>query len=242
MTTWFESWFDSKYYHMLYANRDEQEAETFIASLIDNLQLKKDAYVMDLGCGKGRHSVSLNNHGYKVLGVDLASNSIDFAKQYESDSLHFMVGDMRNDLGKDEFDAVFNLFTSFGYFDGLDDNLMVLRRINTSLKTGGILVIDFMNAPFIERHLVESEEKIINDVGFNISRHCDGNHFHKKIDIHDIAHQESHTERVQYIDQSQFMAMLSKAGFEIINEYGNYQLGDFELDNSPRLILHARKK
>ena len=54
---WFASWFDSSYYHSLYAHRDHQEAAFLIAQLIDLTQPKDDATILDVGCGRGRHSL-----------------------------------------------------------------------------------------------------------------------------------------------------------------------------------------
>jgi len=73
---WFEDWFDTNYYHVLYQNRNEEEARRFIHNLIDHLGIPKGVKVLDLACGKGRHSITLNDLGYDVLGEDLSPNSI----------------------------------------------------------------------------------------------------------------------------------------------------------------------
>jgi len=56
---WFKTWFDTKYYHSLYEHRDDNEAVYFIERLIEHLNLNRGADVMDLACGKGRHSITL---------------------------------------------------------------------------------------------------------------------------------------------------------------------------------------
>ena len=53
--SWFINWFDSPYYHILYKNRDEKEAEFFIENLVQYLNLKKRSKLLDIACGKGRH-------------------------------------------------------------------------------------------------------------------------------------------------------------------------------------------
>jgi SAM-dependent methyltransferase len=124
--SWFKEWFNTPYYHILYKDRDFVEAENFIRNLTQDLQLSKDAKIIDLACGKGRHSVFLQQLGYEVLGVDLSEESIEHNKQFETSStetlkLTFEVHDMRNELypnvSSEKVNAVFNLFTSFGYFD-----------------------------------------------------------------------------------------------------------------------------
>src|SRR5690554_744393 len=83
---WFETWFDTSYYHILYQNRDFVEAERFITNLLAFLKLPAGSNCLDLACGKGRHSVFLNKHGLKVTGVDLSENSINEAKTFENET------------------------------------------------------------------------------------------------------------------------------------------------------------
>src|SRR5436853_6516213 len=60
---WFESWFDSPYYHVLYKERDDLEARSFLDSLIGYLNPAPGSTILDVACGKGRHSLYLNQKG-----------------------------------------------------------------------------------------------------------------------------------------------------------------------------------
>ena len=133
---WFSTWFDTSYYHVLYRHRNDEEAATFIKHLINKLNLPKNSSVLDLACGKGRHSVMLHQAGFDVLGVDLSKNSISLAKQNEEDKLSFEVHDMRETMENKQFDAVFNLFTSFGYFDNSNEN----KKVVDAVRGGDLLV------------------------------------------------------------------------------------------------------
>ena len=95
-TPWFENWFDSPYYHILYKDRDYKEAEIFISNLINFLKPPKESKLLDLACGAGRHSIFINKMGYDVTGVDLSKNSIDTALAHKNDSLQFDTHDMRD--------------------------------------------------------------------------------------------------------------------------------------------------
>ena len=90
------------------------------------LNLPQDAQILDLACGKGRHSIYLNSLGFEVTGVDISANSIKIANESANDKLHFHVHDMRENL-PNKYDAIFNLFTSFGYFDNEEDNIKTLK-------------------------------------------------------------------------------------------------------------------
>lgn len=239
---WFESWFDTDYYHILYKNRDNKEAEKFIGNLVDYIQLPQHSRVLDLACGKGRHSMTLFTHGYNVLGVDLSPQSIDFAEYFSNENLQFKVHDMREVIQGERFDAVFNLFTSFGYFDSSEDNKQVLNSVNEMLKPNGVLLIDFMNAVKVIANLVTEETKIVEGITFNITRKYDNQHIYKYIRFEAEGRQHNYMERVQALKLSDFEQLLDTCGFDLIRTFGNFNLESYEENTSDRLILLARKR
>jgi SAM-dependent methyltransferase len=238
---WFASWFDTNYYHILYKNRDDNEASYFIENLFNKLKLTNEN-VLDLACGKGRHSIFLNSLGLNVLGVDLSENSISLASKYSNDTLSFAVHDMRKVIDNKNFDVVFNLFTSFGYFDDDSDNHLVLSSVHKMLNPNGVLVIDFMNAKKVISQLVNSEEKVIEDIRFDISRNFDGKFITKNIDIIDNQNSFSFQEKVRAFFKDDFMNMLIKNGFNIEHIFGDFSLNNFDEQSSDRLIIVAKKQ
>ena len=135
---WYVDWFNSPYYHLLYNNRNEDEANLFIDNLCNKLELKTNTKIWDLACGKGRHAIFVNSLGYDTTGVDLSENSVKHAKEFENETLRFFRHDMRDELDQLNFDVVLNLFTSFGYFEKDSDNFKVIQTIKSSLKQNGI--------------------------------------------------------------------------------------------------------
>lgn len=238
---WFAEWFDTCYYHTLYKNRDEEEAAKFISRLIEDLKLPKDAYLLDLACGKGRHSITLNQLGYTVKGVDLSPNSIAEASKSSNENLQFAVQDMRQAIPNEKFDAILNLFTSFGYFDSIDDNIRVVQAMNSMLNDDGILVIDFMNATKVIDKLVLAEEKNIDTIEFHIKRKYDGQHIFKFIHVKDGEQEFDYSERVQALRQVDFEKLLTENGFEILRTFGDFNLTPFQEKSSDRLIIIAKK-
>lgn len=240
-TDWFETWFDTSFYHTLYKHRDTEEAERFISNLLDYLNLPKGTKCLDLACGKGRHSLFLNKHGLDVTGLDLSINSIESAKSMENDSLKFDVHDMRDVYQGEKFDAIFNLFTSFGYFDSNKDNLKVLNSVHKMLKNNGLLIIDFMNVKKTIDNLVESEVKEVDGINFSIKRSFDGDHIHKSIQFTADNHDYDFNERVQALYKEDFEGLLKKSGFRIEKFFGDFDLNPFDVSSSKRLIIIARK-
>ncbi len=239
---WFESWFDSPYYHQLYQHRDEKEAKMFINNLIEKIGLNKGGKVLDLACGKGRHSISLNDLGMDVLGVDLSKNSIEKAKEFENEKLRFQVHDMREVIQGEKFDAILNLFTSFGYFDNEEDSLKVLKSIHSMLKDDGVVVIDFLNAKKVIENLV-SEEKVIREgICFYIRRWHNDNHVFKEIRFTDEGKEYCFIERVQLLKKENFEKLFKESRLEILDFFGDYNLMSFDEKKSDRLIIIGKKK
>lgn len=237
---WFKSWFDSPYYHQLYRDRDYTEAQQFIDELITFLDPEKDSHFLDLACGKGRHSVYLNNKGYKVTGADLAPQNIVYAQQFATDQLHFVEHDMRKPLPT-QFDYVLNLFTSFGYFDDEKDNETTIEAISQELKVGGTFVLDFLNAYQVINSLVPDETKTVDDIDFHITRKHENHTIVKSIDFVAEGTQHHYEERVTAFTRNDLFSMLESKGLHILHEFGDYDLSPYNQQASPRLILIAEK-
>jgi SAM-dependent methyltransferase len=233
---WFTSWFNTKYYHLLYKSRDDQDAQLFMKHLTNYLNIPENGSILDLACGKGRHAVYLNSLDYKVTGVDLSGNSIDHAKKFENESLHFAVHDMRTSY-PEKFDAVFNLFTSFGYFEDENDNIKTIKAIQSSLNEYGFGVIDFMNVDFIIENLVPEETKTVENIEFHIKRYLKNNFIYKEIRFTDANEDYFFTEKVQAISLNDFKTYFEKANITLLDIFGDYKLNKFDSKNSNRLIL-----
>jgi SAM-dependent methyltransferase len=238
---WFEAWFDSPYYHLLYKNRNEEEAQFFIDNLVKKLNLNKGAKVLDLACGKGRHAIHLNSLGYDVTGIDLSEESINIARKAENETLAFFVHDMRELYWSNHFDGILNLFTSFGYFDDENDNLKTLQSVYDSLKPGGVFVIDFFNAAKVERELVAAEIVTADDTEFHISRQIKDGYIVKDIEVRKGGTVHRFMEKVQLLQKENFQKWFTSTGFEITNVWGDYSLNAFNPETSPRLIITVKK-
>ena len=235
-STWYASWFDTPFYHILYKDRDHREAESFMSHITEYLNLPEGGNILDLACGKGRHSVYLNSIGYNVTGVDLSENSILHAKQFENDSLHFQVHDMCKPFGC-TFDAVFNLFTSFGYFDKDSQNLDTIKAIKADLNATGFGVIDFMNSDYVIDNLVPENTKTVNGIAFNQRRHLDNGYIIKDISFNYQGEDYKFQERVRAFTLQDFENLFAQAGCYLLDVFGDYKLHPFDPKTSERLIM-----
>lgn len=235
-TEWYASWFDTPYYHILYKDRDHTEAHLFMDNLTRYLNLPERGKILDLACGKGRHSIYLNSLGYDVTGVDLSKNSIKYAKQFENETLHFEVHDMSKPY-HEKFDAVFNLFTSFGYFDKSEDNLNTIKAIRDDLNEHGFGVIDFMNVDYVIENLVAEDVKTIGGIDFHQKRYVVDDYIIKDISFTDNGKDYQFQERVKAKTLAGFEEFFEQAGVYLLDVFGDYKLRKFHKDTSERLIM-----
>lgn len=239
---WYESWFDSPYYHILYKDRDDKEAQHFLDNLITFLNPKPGAKILDVACGKGRHSVHLNKKGFVVCGFDLSKESIEHNKKYESESLSFFVHDMRDVFRENEFDIVFNLFSSFGYFDDHEDNQKVIRANAHALHKGGVLVIDYMNSKKVSKNLVAEDIKECRGIRFLQKRKIASGKIIKNISFSCEEKNYSFEEHLQLYELKDFEKIFAANNLSLTNTFGDYHLHKFNESESDRLILVAERK
>ena len=241
--TWYKDWFNSPFYHKLYFERDEKEAENFIKKLIDHLQPLPASRMLDVACGKGRHSKTLTSFGYTVTGIDISEDSILFAKKFEKENLDFFVHDMRLPFWGNYFHYAFNFFTSFGYFKTRREHDDTIRTIAKSLKPAGVFVIDYLNVHFAEETLVKNDYRLIDGTSYTIRRWDDETHFYKKIIVVDssLSKPLEYTEKVAKFSLGDFTDMLSYQGLQVQEVFGDYQFSHYDVRKTPRMIIVAKK-
>jgi SAM-dependent methyltransferase len=238
---WFQSWFDSPYYHVLYKNHDEDEAENFLEKLIGKVGINKEARVLDVGCGRGRHSIYLNKEGFDVTGIDLSPSNILFDKQFENEKLNFYLHDMREVFRSNYYDLVLNLFSSFGYFDKERDNLRCIIAIAMSLKPGGIFVFDYLNAEKVRLSMEEKNTKDVDGIHFRIHKYVDGNFIRKDISFNTGDKVNEYREQLALYDRKTIENFFRQSGLTVSAAFGNYNFDSFDSAGSDRIILIAQK-
>lgn len=240
---WFDEWFDSPYYHILYKHRDHDEARFFIDNLARVLNFKDGNKICDLACGKGRHSIYLNSLGMDVTGLDLSTENIAKANKFANEKLRFRQHDMREPFATEEFDYVVNMFTSFGYFKSSDEDQAVIDAAYKALKNGGKFVLDFLNPYTIINNLTPEEHKKLEGVDFHITKKFDEHSctIIKGINIDDSGEKHQYEERVKAIRRIEFLDHFRKANFKVKEIWGDHDLSPYEATSSERMIFLLEK-
>lgn len=211
-------------------------------SRLDEAHLLKCNLVADVGCGKGRHSAALHALGHDVIGYDLSPESVVYATAHHATSgLSFFEHDMREPLPHGPFDAVVNLFTSFGYFDSDAINQSVLQNFSNALKPTGIFVMDYLHPSAV---VIPEGEVTLEQGGFvfEILKKMKAGFVEKDIVVKmngEIVFETQ--ERVRVFEKDELPEMISKAGFSMLSTYGDYELGSLTESFSRQIFVCEKK-
>jgi SAM-dependent methyltransferase len=240
---WYERSFGSDYL-LVYKHRDMQGAYQEVKSMIEWLHLPQGSEVLDLCCGMGRHSLALADFGYRVTGVDLSEPLLAEARRLDQDRrVEWHRGDMREVPLDRAFDAVVNLFTSFGYFREDAENAKVFKEIYRLLKPGGQFIVDFLNPDVIIRNLVPFSTRSDGALMIEESRKIEDGFVRKRITIKEEGKPDrTYDEQVKLYRESELQAMAAEAGLAVKRVYGGYDGQPHDADTSPRIILVGLKE
>ncbi|HZG56507.1 class I SAM-dependent methyltransferase [Paenibacillus sp.] len=236
-----EPWYERSFredYLVIYKHRDVSGAEHEVRAMSSWLRLQEGASVLDLCCGTGRHSVVLDALGYAVVGVDLSETLLAEAREREDNAVRWVRGDMRRVPLDGPFDAVLNMFTSFGYFESDAENERVLAEIRRLLRPGGRYVIDFLNPSYVLANLVPHSTRRDGDLTIDERRAVRDGYVVKTITVSEKdAAPRSYEERVKLYGLPAFEGMLARVGLSLDAVYGDYDGSAYDEPTSKRLIL-----
>ncbi|ANE47124.1 SAM-dependent methyltransferase [Paenibacillus swuensis] len=243
MKAWFEQSF-GKDYLTVYKHRDLLGAQQEVKGMMDWLQLPAGANVLDLCCGMGRHSLALAELGYNVTGMDLSEVLLAEAEAMDSaGQVTWIRGDMREVPLEGPYDALVNLFTSFGYFNEDEENSKVIKEIGRLLKPGGLFIIDFLNASWVEAHLVPESLRSDGDIHILEQRVVEEGFVKKKITLHEAgAEPRVYYEQVKLYGLPDMIKFCEDYGLTIDRVYGEYSAEEYKADTSSRLIMVGHKQ
>lgn len=244
---WYKEWFSSKFYLKLYKHRNDEDARDLVNLIQRTIPIKKDDRALDIACGAGRHSLELAKRGYKVTGLDLSSYLINEArnlcKKAPEKNLHvdFVIKDMRNFNFKGKFDLAVNLFTSFGYFEDDGENFRVLKNASDSIKKGGWFVLDFINKEHIINNIVPYSKNKIGDELLHQKRKISGDFITKDIRIISGKKELKYKEVLKLYSLGELKKAFESFNLKIIEKYGDYFGNPYNLKESKRIVLFAKK-
>lgn len=244
---WYERSFGPDYL-ALYPHRDDAEAERDVASLVALIDPPTDQPLLDLGCGAGRHILSLHQRGFtQLVGIDLSSDLLDVARarlhEAGADSVELLRTDMREIPFHSRFGTIISMFTSFGYFDSTGEDARMLAAVHNALCPGGTFLLDTLGRQWTIAHLQPREQRVVGDLHLNITRTitADGQRVEKETRVSTPGRAvRVYRESVRMYGPDELREMLSSVGFERVTLHGSLTGDPFD-DTSKRTVAVACK-
>jgi len=236
-----EDWFEHTFadlYPILYAHRSLEAAKPEAIFAIETLLLSEDERILDLCCGGGRHMYHLLKHIRRVTGLDYSKELLVEARTALGSQARLVRGDMRRLPFQNEFDAVCNFFTSFGYFADDKENVDVVRGIAKALRPAGKFFIDFMNRDHVATHVVPVSQRAIGEYDIQDERWIDveAERLNKRTTIMKDGHvQNILTESVRLYTAREFVEVLEAGNLKPQQLFGDYDGSPMD-PSRPRMI------
>ncbi|GIQ68551.1 class I SAM-dependent methyltransferase [Xylanibacillus composti] len=246
-----EAWYNRSFgkdYLLVYKHRDKAGAYEEVRAMVGWLSLPQGAKVLDLCCGMGRHAMALRDFGYDVTGMDLSKTLLAEAIRHddggqEGRRVNWIRGDMRQVPLTGPFDAVVNLFTSFGYFDHHEENARVLMEIARLLHAKGRWIIDFLNPAYVRETLVPHSVRADGITQIEEIRTIAAGYVRKSIILREPGSKERrYEEKVRLYELDDFKRMLKEAGLVLDAVYGGPDQTAYDRLRSPRMIMIGHKQ
>lgn len=247
MRAWYESAFQREYL-ALYPHRDLAEARADVEALERLISPPKDAPLLDLGCGGGRHLVALWEAGYRSMtGLDLSEELLEVARralaEVGASGVEVVRADMRRISFVGHFATVLSMFTSFGYFLDDRENEAVIGAVHRALRPGGCLLIDMLNRAATIASLVPEEAVVRNGRCLKIRRSIspDGRRVEKETTVEQGRDGPAvYRESVRMYAAKEMERILVRARFTALEVYGSLT-GSAYAPDSPRMVWIARR-
>ncbi|MCZ7646732.1 MAG: class I SAM-dependent methyltransferase [Planctomycetota bacterium] len=226
-----------------YAHRDEDAARREVPFLVRALEAHgaRGGRVLDLCCGAGRYARGLREAGLAVVGADL-SLALLRCGAAQPGAPPSVRADMRAlPFASGAFDAVVNLFTSFGYFEDEAENRRALGEAARVLRPGGVLLLDFLNLPHTLANLAPSSERAAGGETLVETRRYDParGRIEKAIAVLDAASRAEKrrmVESVRAYAPDELAGLFAETGLSVRARFGSL-LGEAYAENTSRCVL-----
>ena len=234
---WWRRAFGAAYLEV-YAHRDAAAAAREAAFAVDTLGAHAGDLVLDAGCGAGRHARALANAGLRVAGLDFSPELLAAAAR-DGGGPRWVRGDLRAlPFRSGVFAHVASFFTSFGYFDEAGDRSQ-LREFRRVLRTGGGVLLDFLNAPGVVAGLVPQSERRAGGRTILETRCVRDGRVEKTVEMREDGRVvDAWRESVRLWPREALEGMVEDVGLRVVRAFGGLD-GSAWNSGAPRLVLHA---
>jgi SAM-dependent methyltransferase len=245
---WFERFFGEDYFEIYRDFFPAERTAADVAGLVSLLGLPRNARVLDLACGHGRHAIPLAERGLDVTGYDLSGACLARARADSAArgvAARWVQGDMRELPFDAEFDAVINVFTAFGYFADPEDDVETLRRVRRALVPGGRFLLETLHRdalparfqPHLE-YTTSAGARVVRDYTWDLARDVMED---RVVFTRPDGTRAEYTTKLRMRSLRELIALVEEADLEPVAWYGGLDGGPLQLDSRRLVLISARR-
>jgi SAM-dependent methyltransferase len=247
-SAWYVDFFRGDYLNVYGHMFTEERAERESGFVTRTLDLKRGASVLDLCCGQGRHSVQLAKRGFKVTGLDLNAEYLDLASKAADTAkvkIETVAADMREIPFENKFDAIVNMYSSFGYLESEAQDLRVLESAVKALKGGGQLLLDMLNREWAIDNYIQNDWHTGADGTLYVERRdldlaTSRMHVHFIVVDADGGRRESIGHIIRLYTLTEMTRLLERVGMRTTAVFGGFEGEEYGIATR-RMIVVAQK-
>ena len=232
-------------YDFFFSEKAFNQAAQNVPKLIQ-LSGRSSGNVLDVGCGPGRFAVPLAKQGFNVTGLDRTRLLLDRGKEYaaaQGVDVEWVHDDMRQFVRPNSYDLAISMFTSFGYFEDINENRIVLENVFKSLFPGGVLLMDIMGKEVLARKMQQTGVDTFPNGDLFIERRQvvdDWQRVENEITTITQGEIRRFPIRLWIFSGRELRSLLADAGFTTTKLYGNLDGMPYGVD-ATRLIALSQK-
>lgn len=165
----------AEFYDLLYFDKNYASECEYIENLFNKFNFSPN-FLLDYGCGTGKHSIEFSKRGYKMVGVDTSRDMIQIANFNSLNVSPNAKLNCRFELAENFrktnniFDACISLFHVANYQTNNEDLHEFFEILNDNTKKGGLIIFDYWFTPAVEFLKPEIRFKEIENENLKISR------------------------------------------------------------------------
>jgi 2-polyprenyl-3-methyl-5-hydroxy-6-metoxy-1,4-benzoquinol methylase len=246
-SAWYVDFFRGDYLNVYGHTFTDERAEKEAAFVARALDLKPGASVLDLCCGQGRHSVQLAKRGFNVTGLDLNPDYVDLTRKAAKAAkvkVETVAADMREIPFAGKFDAIVNMYSSFGYLESEAEDLKVLESAAKALKAGGRILLDMLNREWAIDNYIQNDWHTGADGTLYVERRdldlaTSRMHVHFIVVDSNGGRRESIGHVIRLYTLTEMTRLLERAGIRLTAVFGGFDGEEYSI-STRRMIITAQ--
>jgi SAM-dependent methyltransferase len=216
----------SKYYDLLYKDKNYKEESDYIIKTIEKFSPKTKT-ILELGCGSGSHAEFLCQSGFQVTGIERSKEMVDEVIKKNINNFSAITGDIVTTELSKKFDTVISLFHVISYLTSNEDLLQCFKKTHNHLNDNGIFIFDVWYSPAVYLQKPETRIKRLENNNIEVIRIAESDMLFNENVVnvnYQILIKDKNTNQMETINELHPMRHFSIPEIKLLAKLSNFEL------------------